>query len=372
MPYRYVEGLFENTLILSATRGLNSMRAKSLVLPLFIPDIQSLKIQVIIKRNHLHRTIITAVAILVVMNILWLFYKFQPYHEWPDGLEKKLSFIDSVVAANTDQGNQVKEINESYIVTNQRVIRFNEFFTLIDSIANLKLPENLDLSGDMILVAANPWILDTLRNSDYREALKRGRFVDDLLEEVIIPSGSPIRIPDSLESHRIASELRSTRLVLNIPEFKLRLIRNLDTMLVAAVRVGRNESVFLEAVGRDVDLRTPVGKGKIHRVWRTPKSVNLHTGEVYKVTRRDDNRITKMPPVPSLEPEINGHRNGKMIHATTNPVTLGKAYSHGCVGVSEADMWTIYFNLPVGSEIEFRYDLTGKDTIYRDIYKRSY
>ncbi|MFZ9982881.1 MAG: L,D-transpeptidase [Cyclobacteriaceae bacterium] len=303
---------------------------------------------------------------------MWLFYQFQPYQELSDGLEKKLNFIDSVVAANTDKSDQGNDFSDFHFIINQSVIKFSQFFTLIDSIADQRLPGNLDLTGDMILVAANPWILDTLRNTDYREALKRGRFVDDLLEEVIIPSGSPIRIPDSLESHRIVSELRSTRLVLNIPEFKLRLIRNFDTILVAAVRVGRNESVFLEAVGREVDLRTPVGKGKIHRVWRTPKSVNLHTGEVYKVTRRDDNRITKMPPVPSLEPEINGNRNGKMIHATTNPVTLGKAYSHGCVGVSEADMWTIYFNLPVGSEIEFRYDLIGPDTVYRDIYKRGH
>ncbi|MFZ9503983.1 MAG: L,D-transpeptidase family protein, partial [Cyclobacteriaceae bacterium] len=28
--------------------------------------------------------------------------------------------------------------------------------------------------------------------------------------------------------------------------------------------------------------------------------------------------------------------------------------SHGCVGVSEADMWVIYFNVPVGSEVLIR------------------
>ena len=306
------------------------------------------------------------------MNILWLYHQFRPHTEWPDGLDRKLKFIDSAVYANLNKKDLKNENVIPDIIINQRVITFNQFFTLIDSITTLKFPGNLGVPGEMVLVAANPWMLDTLRKTDYREALKCGRFVDDLLEEVIIPAGAPIRVPDSLEAVKIAAAIRSTRLVLNIPEFKLRLIRNLDTILVAPVRVGRNESVFLEAVGREVDLRTPVGKGRIYRVWRAPKSVNLHTGEVYKVTRRDDNRVTKMPPIPSLEPEINGHRNGKMIHATTNPVTLGKAYSHGCVGVSEADMWTIYFNLPAGSEIEFRYDLTGADTVYRDIYKRGH
>lgn len=266
----------------------------------------------------------------------------------------------------------MKEIDVIYTVHNQSVIVFKQFFTFIDSLASVSLPTNLGIPGDLVLIGANGWILDTLRRTDYRESLKLGRYIDDLKTQPIIQAGSPIRIPDSLEALNIAAKIRATRLLLNIPEFRLRLIRNSDTILTAPVRVGRNERVFLEAVGREVDLRTPTGKGKINRVWRTPKSVNLHTGEVYKVTRRDDGRVTKMPPIPSLEPVINGHRTGKMIHATTNPVTLGKAFSHGCVGVSEADMWTIYFNLPVGAEVEFRYDLKVGDTTYRDIYKRGY
>ena len=324
-----------------------------------------------INKRHRHRAVILTVAILVVLNLAWWLSDFKPYLEWPEWRSYRDLGRDGVgVGVGVGAGDLINQIRTYKYAVNEGDIYFYRFFTLIDSVASVHLPEQLSVSGDLVLVAANPWILDSLRQTDYRDAAAKGRMIDDLNKELIIPAGAPIRIPDSLEAIQIADSLRSTRLVLNIPEFKLRLIRAADTILTASVRVGRNEQIFLEAVGHEVDLRTPVGEGHIYRVWRTPKSVNLHTGEVYEVTRRDDNRVTKMPPVPSLEPEINGYRTGKMIHATTNPVTLGKAYSHGCVGVSEADMWTIYFNMPVGAKVEFRYDLNSGGKTFKDVYGR--
>ena len=312
-----------------------------------------------------HRPLIITVIGLVILNLVWWAIKFNPFQE--QNWKAELLELDT----KQDSSILVPIRNYQNIVI-QQVIYFNSFFTLIDSLAlSSELPSDLGVSKDLIIVSSNPWILDSLRRTDYREAALRGKFIDDLNKEPIIPAGATIRIPDSLQASLLAAELLSTRLVLNIPEFRLRLIRGADTILNCPVRVGRNEQVYLEAVGQTVDLRTPVGKGRIHRVWRTPKSVNLHTGEEYIFTRRDDNRVTKMPPIPSLEPEINHRRNGKMIHATTNPVTLGKAFSHGCVGVSEADMWTIYFNMPVGAAVEFRYDLESGGKKWRDIYGRS-
>ncbi len=52
-------------------------------------------------------------------------------------------------------------------------------------------------------------------------------------------------------------------------------------------------------------------------------------------TKRDDEKRTFMPLIPWIETEINGIRNGQMIHPTTNPKTLGKAYSNGCIRVRE-------------------------------------
>lgn len=244
--------------------------------------------------------------------------------------------------------------NQSQSIIIQQFIPFYKTFVSLDSIASSHLPSNLPVPGDLILVQTNPWILDTLQKTDYRLAMASGRFIEDLDQEVILPRGATLNIPDSLTAHEIAASLLATRVDIHLAEFRLRLIRKNDTLLNCPVRIGRNEEIFLEAVGREVDLRTPSGNGKIIRVWRRPKSVNLHTGETYVVTRRDDGRITRMPAIPSLEPEINGRRTGKMIHATTNPVTLGTAYSHGCVGVSEADMWFVYFNVPVGCDVVIR------------------
>ena len=251
----------------------------------------------------------------------------------------------------------------------QQFISYRAFHFFMDSLANVRLPKVLTVPGELIIVNSNPWVLDTLRSKDYDRALQRGRFIDDLDSELILRPGDRLFIPDSVHCVAIAQSLLETRLVLNIPEFRLRVIRRNDTILACPVRVGRNELVFLEAVGRIVDLRTPVGKGTIIQAIRRPTSVNLKTGEVYLQTKRDDGRITKMPAIPSLEPEINGHRNGKMIHATTNPATLGRAYSHGCVGVSESDMWTIFYAVPVGAQVEFRYDLLCGTNTLEDIYR---
>jgi len=298
-----------------------------------------------------HKHIAISVGLVVLINLIWLFYQYQPslepaYIKPPQGLNKKdLTTI-------SDKTEDLHTI--PYTVINQHVIQFSKIFLTLDSLAVKNLPSNLPVPGDLILVQANPWILDTLRKTDYRLAQVSGRLVEDLDQEVVLPRGARLIIPDSLTSYQIAASLLATRIDVHLSDFRLRLIRNNDTILNCPIRIGRNEEIYLEAVGRTVDLRTPAGKGKIIRTWRRPKSVNLHTGETYLVTRRDDGRITRMPFIPSLEPEINGRRTGKMIHATTNPITLGTAYSHGCIGVSEADMWVIYFNVPVGSEILIR------------------
>jgi L,D-transpeptidase ErfK/SrfK len=139
------------------------------------------------------------------------------------------------------------------------------------------------------------------------------------------------------------------------------------------VRVGRNEVKYLKTVGRPVSLRTPVGEGRIIRIERNPWFVNPVTGHRYVNTRRDDGKYTRIPQIPWLEPMINGIRQGAMIHPTTNPVTLGQAYSNGCIGTREDDAWTIYYNAPIGTRVVFRYDLkttteSGDTVELEDIY----
>tara|TARA_R110000868_G_scaffold60723_3_gene185075 strand:+ start:2130 stop:2405 length:276 start_codon:yes stop_codon:yes gene_type:complete len=77
--------------------------------------------------------------------------------------------------------------------------------------------------------------------------------------------------------------------------------------------------------------------------------------------------------IPWIETQINGVRNGQMIHPTTNPETLEKAYSNGCIGTKEADAWILYYYAPLGTKITIRYDLQTYEegrvvNVLKDIY----
>ena len=50
-----------------------------------------------------------------------------------------------------------------------------------------------------------------------------------------------------------------------------------------------------------------------------------------------------------------------MIHPTTNPAKLGKAYSNGSLGTNEVDVWIIYYYAPINTKINIRYNLNVKD-----------
>ena len=114
---------------------------------------------------------------------------------------------------------------------------------------------------------------------------------------------------------------------------------------------------------RVVDLKTKTDNGFIVEHVRNPDYYNPVNGHQYFVTKRDDGKVTKLPQIPFMETEIDGVRNGQLIHPTTNPVTLRKAYSNGCIGTREADAWIIYYYAPIGTKINIRYDLNEVDSL---------
>ena len=242
-----------------------------------------------------------------------------------------------------------------------RAIKAGAYFTFLDSVVaandtvvNYKLTEHL-------LVHANPWIMDTLASFDYYERMQQGMFIYDQREMVILHKGDTLWIPDDKTAAAIEDRLHHTLIDVNIPEFKLRIMEYDTVKYTFSVRVGRNESKYLKTAGRVVSLRTPIGEGKIVRIEKDPWFINPVTGERYFVTQRDDGKYTMMPQIPWLEPMINGIRYGSIIHPTSNPNTLGKAYSNGCVGTAEGEAWIIYYHAPVGTKVSFRYDLTVTD-----------
>lgn len=210
---------------------------------------------------------------------------------------------------------------------------------------------------EYVLVHANSWIIDSLRNTDYYYLKDQGIISKDPNIIRIIPKGVLLWVPDSLSIARFREDLSHTWLDLNIPEFKLRIIQYDSTIHEFPVRVGQNGERYMAMSGTVVDMRTHTGTGTIVRINRNPVFKNPKDNKAYEVTRRDDHIVTELPITPWIEPEINGIRYGQMIHPTTNLNTLGKAYSNGCIGLRESDAWSVYFYAPLGTKIVVRYDL---------------
>lgn len=256
-----------------------------------------------------------------------------------------------------------------------RDILVQDYFQFMDSlIIQYDTITAFNLS-EHLLVHANPWIIDTLTNTDYYKRIANDSFVYDQKRMIVLPESSFLVIPDSSEAQNLLERFSKTRIDINIPEYTLRIFNDTVLQHECIVRVGRHEKKFLEMSGRLQDLRTKTGVGTIVHHNRYPRYINPVTNHEYKVTKRDDGNVTKLPQIPFIETELNGLRYGQLIHPTTNPKTLGKAYSNGCIGTSEADAWIIYYNAPIGTNITICYDLEvrtqeGDPINLEDIYNR--
>ena len=252
-------------------------------------------------------------------------------------------------------------------------IAISEYFDYMDSLVNAYdsvVPYSL---SEHLLVHANPWIIDTLANTDYYRMMARDSFVYDQRKLLVLKSMDSIMIPDSLLAVSLMNSFKKTHLDINIPEFKFRIYKDTALLYTFPVRIGKNAKKYLAMGDKITDLRTITGRGEIVRLERNPKFYNPVDQKRFYRTKRDDNKTTLMPQIPWIETEINGIRNGQMIHPTTNPKTLGKTSSNGCIGTRESDAWIIYYYAPLGTAITIRYDLEihneiGTNVKLKDIY----
>lgn len=230
-----------------------------------------------------------------------------------------------------------------------------------------------DLS-EHLLVRANPWLIDTLENTDYYRQKARGNFVFDQRKMIVLHPGDTLRLPGPQTAAALIASMNNTRLDVNIPAFRLDIVEGDSILYSFPCRVGKNTEKFLVVAGHEVDLRTRTGTGEIIRINRAPVFTDPVTGERFKFTKRDDRNFTRMPLIPWLEPIIDGQRYGQMIHPTTNARTVGRAASNGCIGLKEADAWRVYYYAPLGTKVVIRYDLMevdekGDTLRYDDVYR---
>lgn len=256
----------------------------------------------------------------------------------------------------------------------EEVVSISRFFSYLEQIVRQHDSLGHYTLSEHHLLRANPWILDTLVNTDYYIQMARGKFVFEQKKMTVLKPGDTLLIPGPKTAAALLDQMSKTWLDLNIPAYTMRIMLGDSALHSIPVRVGKKQTKYLKMAGNMVDLRTRTGTGEIMRVNTSPMFFDPVTGKEYKVTKRDDLKTTRMPQIPWLEPRINGQRYGQLIHPTTNPRTLGKAASNGCIGTSEADAWRVYFFAPLGTKVHIRYDLMevtprGDTLHFEDIYR---
>lgn len=240
-------------------------------------------------------------------------------------------------------------------------VKVKDYFNVMDSVVEKYNSILTHPVSEHLIIRNNPWVIDSLAATDYYRLKEMGIINLNPKELPIFKPGQYLVIPDSAAVDSLNRLFEQTYLDLNIPEFKLRVVQKDRVIHEFPVRVGRNERKYLAMAGRVMDLRTKTGLGTIVQYSKDPVFINPTDNHVYHVTRRDDGILTNLPNIPWLVPEINGIRFGQLIHPTTNINTLGKAYSNGCIGTSEADAWYIYYHAPLSTRIVIRYDLEVVD-----------
>lgn len=258
----------------------------------------------------------------------------------------------------------------------EKNVRVKEYFEYLDQLIQSQDTSSEFILTEHLLVRHNPWLIERLANTDYYRQMAAGQFIHDQKQMVVLKAGDTLRLPTAEQAWALLEQMRATRLDINIPEYKMRILQNQDTLFGFMVRVGQRTEKYLETAGKELDLRTQTGKGKIVAVNKNADWVNPVDGHQYTATRRDDGKVTACPRIPWLEPELNGERLGQLIHPTTNPATLGKVYSNGCIGLSEADAWYAYYYAPIGTPLAVRYELEipgqdGEKVLLPDIYGKN-
>lgn len=257
----------------------------------------------------------------------------------------------------------------------QEDVYMRDYFPFVEALVDKYRFYN-PLITEHILIQANDWIVYELECTDYYRRKGLGEIVYDQGNLVILEKGEILLIPNERWARELMEEQRNVVLEVNIPEYKLRIIEAGSVEHEFTVRVGRNSSNFLATANRLEDLRTKTGAGKIVDIENDPDYINPVNAKIYTSTLRDDEIRTALPRIPFLHPEINGLEYGQLIHTTTNNKTLGRAYSNGCIGLSEGDMWVLYYHAPIGTRINIKYNLEvkesdGSNKFLRDIYADS-
>ena len=173
-------------------------------------------------------------------------------------------------------------------------------------------------SGAKISIPRYASVERTITIADYfgfmDSLIERGSFVYDQIKMIVLRETDSLVVLDSTAASRTLNAMNNTWIDVNIPEFKLRIYQDSTWFYTFPIRIGQSRERYLVMGDRITAMRTMTAKGKVIRVERNPKFYNPVDGKQFFTAKRDDEKRTFMPLIPWIETEINGIRNGRMIH----------------------------------------------------------
>lgn len=138
------------------------------------------------------------------------------------------------------------------------------------------------------------------------------------------------------------------RIVVNVPAMRLDLLENGELVKSYRIAVGKRSSP------------TPLGAYRVARLvkdpaWYGPHKQIVEPGGGNPVGTR----------------WIGLDKRGYGIHGTNAPKSIGRAASHGCIRMRNADAEDLFSRVRVGDPVEILYETTTADgQVYTDVYNR--
>ena len=110
-------------------------------------------------------------------------------------------------------------------------VRIAKYFDYMDSLVTAYDSLTEYPLSEHFLVNTNPWIIDTLANTDYYRMMQKDSFVYDQRQMIVLQPFDSLLIPDPIQANSILESFAKTRIDINLPEYKLRIYQDSTLLL---------------------------------------------------------------------------------------------------------------------------------------------
>ncbi len=157
-----------------------------------------------------------------------------------------LLFLGKERARVEFQPNAAIDLEIAKEISIPKYIFVGDYFGYIDSLVqryDSLVPYPL---SEHLLVRNNPWVIDTLANTDYNRRMEKDSFIYDQRQQIVLPKGLTLKLPDSTKACRMLEEFAHTEIDINMPEFRIRIFQDDILLYTSPIRVGQNRKRYLK------------------------------------------------------------------------------------------------------------------------------